>query len=301
MNREDGAETDSDAATGSRSDTVLWRQLLAETTEAIGDGTHARWVCEVASSSVDGDEFMARLEEPATVRMVAHLDAMIARYRSGEPLQYVLGEWSFRRITLAVDRRALIPRPETELVAEAALEKAAGFAPTRVVVDLGTGSGVIGLALAHELPRQGTTVWLTDRSADALDLARANIAGIGRAGTNVRVADGSWFDALPAGLTADVIVSNPPYVAIESPDLASSVRDWEPAEALFAGRDGLDDIRLLVAGAQDHLNERGWLILEIGADQGADVEALLRSAGYADIEIRRDLAGHDRIALARRP
>ena len=174
--------------------------MWVETTRLVGDRSRARWLCEVASGSVDGDEFLARLDEAATIRMVAHLDAMIARLRTGEPLQYVLGEWSFRRITLAVDRRVLIPRPETELVAEVALAKAAEVGPTRVVADLGTGSGAIGLSLAHELPLDGTTVWITDAERDALDVARANIAGLGRAGVNVRVAHGSWFDALPAGL-----------------------------------------------------------------------------------------------------
>lgn len=282
-------------------DTVTWRELWAETADAVGDRMEARWLCEVASAATDGDDFLSRLDEPATVRMVSHLDAMTARRRAGEPLQYVLGEWSFRRITLAVDRRVLIPRPETELVAGAALEKAEAFGPERVVVDLGTGSGAIGLAIAQELPRRGTTVWITDVSADALDVARANIAGIGPAGANVRVALGSWFDALPVDVTADVVVANPPYVAVDSPDLAAEVGAWEPHGALFAGVDGLDDIRRIVADAGARLRSGGWLVLEIGADQGAAVGALLDDAGYVDVEIRPDLAGHDRIALARSP
>lgn len=282
-------------------DTVTWRELWVETTDAVGDRTEARWLCEVASAAVDGDDFIARLEEPASVRMVSHLDAMTARRRAGEPLQYVLGEWSFRHITLAVDRRVLIPRPETELVAEVALEKATAADPPRVVVDLGTGSGAIGLALAHELPRRGTTVWVTDASSDALDVARANIAGIGPAGANVRVGLGSWFDALPADVTADVVVANPPYVAVDSPELAAEVGEWEPHGALFAGPDGLDDIRRIVDGARERLASGGWLVLEIGADQGAAVGDLLGAAGYVDVAILPDLAGHDRIALARSP
>mgnify|MGYP001550679537 FL=1 len=282
-------------------DSVTWRALWAETAVAVGDRTEARWLCEVASAAVDGDDFIARLDEPATVRMVSHLDAMTARRRAGEPLQYVLGEWSFRHITLAVDPWVLIPRPENEVVADVALDKASAVGPPRVVVDLGTGSGAIGLAVAHELPRRGTTVWITDASADALDVARANIAGIGPAGANVRVALGSWFDALPTDVTADVIVANPPYVAADSPDLAAEVGEWEPHGALFAGPDGLDDIRRIVDGAGDRLAPGGWLVLEIGSDQGAAVGDLLRSAGYIDVEIRPDLAGHDRIALARSP
>jgi release factor glutamine methyltransferase len=281
--------------------TISWRELWAETSAAVGDRAQARWLCEVASGSLDGDEFLGRLDEPATVRMVAHLDAMLTRLRAGEPLQYVLGEWSFRRITLAVDRRVLIPRPETELVAGVALEKASQVGPHRVVADLGTGSGAIGLSLAHELPANGTTVWITDLSAEALDVARANIAGIGPAGVNVRTAHGSWLDALPEDVECDVIVSNPPYVAVGSPDLDAVVNDWEPHAALFAGPDGLDDIRIVVADARDRLRPGGWLILEIGADQGAAVASLLSANGYVDIEIRRDLAARDRIAVARRP
>jgi release factor glutamine methyltransferase len=280
---------------------VTWRELWGETAEAVGGRTEARWLCEVASASLDGDDFLARLDEPATVRMVAHLDAMVARYRTGEPLQYVLGEWSFRRITLNVDRRVLIPRPETELVAEVAIGFAAACSPTRTVADLGTGSGAIGLSMAFELPRQGTTVWITDVSADAVDVARANLAGIGPAATNVRVAHGSWFDALPAGEAFDVIVSNPPYVAVGSPDLDDRVGDWEPSTALFAGQDGLDDIRTIVAGAPDRLCPGGTLVLEIGADQGAAVTAIMREAGLVDVDVRSDLSGRDRIAVGHRP
>jgi release factor glutamine methyltransferase len=282
-------------------DTVTWRQLWAETADAVGDRSEARWLCEVASASVDGDEFLARLDEPATERMVSHLDTMVARYRTGEPLQYVLGEWSFRHITLSVDRRVLIPRPETELVAEIAIGFASRCEPTRTVADLGTGSGAIGLSMAYELPRQGTEVWITDASADAIDVARANLAGIGPAGANVRVALGSWFEALPHGVQFDVIVSNPPYVAVGSPDLDATVGEWEPASALFAGADGLDDIRLLAAGAPDRLRPGGVLVLEIGADQGRAVDDVLRRAGLVDVEIRRDLSDRDRVAIARRP
>jgi release factor glutamine methyltransferase len=226
---------------------------------------------------------------------------MLVRLRAGEPLQYVLGEWSFRHLTLAVDRRVLIPRPETELVAGVALATAAAVGPTRVVADLGTGSGAIGLSLASELPRAGTTVWLTDASADALDVARANLAGLGPAAANVRIALGSWFDALPADVVCDVIVSNPPYVATGSPDLEPIVGEWEPHAALFGGSDGLDHVRHLVAGAFDRLVPGGWLVLEIGADQGASVERLLRDRGYTEVEIRADHAGLDRIAVGRRP
>lgn len=279
---------------------TTWRELLRRTEGAIGgDRSHARWLCEVASSA-DRDEFPGMLDEAATGRMVAHLDAMIDRYRRGEPLQYVLGRWDFRHIDIAVDPRALIPRPETELVAGAAIELAFGFGPNRTVVDLGTGTGAIGLALADELPIEGTTVWLTDSSEVALDLARANLAGVGRVGRNVRIAAGDWFDALPAELRPDVIVSNPPYVAVGSADAEPIVTDWEPSEALFAGRDGLDAIRRIVPTALARLWPGGALVLEIGADQATAVRALMREAGFVDVEVRPDLAGRDRIAIGHR-
>ena len=280
---------------------ATWRELWAETTATVGERNEAMWLCEVASSAADRAEFTAMLDEPATERMVAHLDAMVARLATGEPLQYVLGQWSFRHIEVAIDRRVLIPRPETELVAGVAIDKAASFVPTRTVVDLGTGSGVIGLSLAAELPVDGTTVWITDTSADALDVARANLAGLGRKGRSVRVGEGGWFDAVPADLRFDVIVSNPPYVATVSPELAASVVDWEPAAALFAGPDGLDDIRTIVRDSFDRLVPGGWLVLEIGADQGAAVRDELVGRGFTAVEIRPDLAGHDRIASAQRP
>lgn len=278
---------------------VNWRELLRRTTEAIGDPTHARWLCEQAAS-VDAAGFVSLLGDEATERMVAHLESMLARYRTGEPVQYVLGHWSFRRIDLAVDARALIPRPETELVAGVSIEIAGGYGPTRTIVDLGTGTGAIGLAVADELPAEGTAVWLTDASEAALDLARANLAGLGRAARVVRVAAGSWFDALPVDVSADVIVSNPPYVATDSDDVEPIVSGWEPASALYAGADGLDALRLIIADAGPRLRPGGTLVLEIGSDQGSEVHSLLLDAGFVDVEVRPDLSGRDRIAVARR-
>ena len=130
---------------------------------------------------------------------------------------------------------------------------------------------------------------------------RANLAGIGPAAANVRVAHGSWFEALPDTMQFDVIVSNPPYVAVGSPDLDVGVGDWEPANALFSGDDGLDDIRILVIGAPERLRPGGSLVLEIGADQGRAVEEILACAGLVEIEVRPDVSGRDRVAIARRP
>ena len=279
--------------------TVSWRELLAETVSLVDDAQHARWICETATSSTS-DEFREILDDPAGERAVAHLDAMVARARSGEPIQYVLGAWAFRRLDLAVDGRVLIPRPETEMVAEIAIELAATFRPTRCVLDLGTGSGAIGLSVADELPLTGTSVWLTDASPDAVAVARANLAGLGRAAQHVRVTEGDWFEALPAGELFDVIVSNPPYVAEGSDDTEQIVTEWEPASALFAGPDGLDDLRLIIAEAPRWLSPGGWLVVEHGFDQGGEVADLFRAAGFVDVGTRQDLAGLDRIGLGRR-
>lgn len=280
-------------------DELTLRELWRESAELLGARHEARWICEVATA-LDGADFDAALDEPLTERMVQHHDAMVARYRAGEPLQYVLGRWGFRRLDLAVDRRVLIPRPETELVVEAVLD-AVRELPTRRIADLGTGSGAIGLALADELPLDGTEIWITDVSDDALDVARANLAGLGRAARNVRVGAGTWFEALPDGERFDAIVSNPPYVADGSPMLDDSVRDWEPELALVAGGDGLDAYRVIVPGARDHLRPGGWLVLEIGADQGDALRSMCGAAGYVDVDVRPDLAGHDRVVVARAP
>ena len=280
-----------------------WRRLWVEATEALGGtpeaAVEARWMCEVASGR-DGADWVLGLDDVATTRPVVRLDDMVARRRVGEPLQYVLGSWAFRHLDLMIDRRVLIPRPETELVVEAALDAARSMPPPIVVVDLGTGSGAIALALADELPLSGVTIWATDASHGALDVARANLAGLGRAGANVRLAAGDWFDALPEALlgAVDVLVANPPYVPEGA--AAESVARWEPPHAVFAGPDGLDAIRLIVAGAPSWLRPGGALVLEIGADQGERVTALARAAGLEGVEVRRDLAGHDRILVARR-
>jgi len=281
---------------------VTWRTLLNETIEVLGERPQARWICETACG-LDGDEFLAELDEPATERMVAQLDAMVARYRAGEPLAYVMGHWSFRTIELMVDRRVLIPRPETEMVAGRALELARGVADQRRVVDLGTGSGAIGLSLAAELPIMGTEVWLTDYSTDAVDVARANAIGLGRAAANVRVVHGSWFDALPVDVRGeiDVVVSNPPYIADGDAEVAESVLEYEPHTALFAGDDGLDGVRTIARDARDWLRSGGWLVMEIGYQQGDAVKALLEGFGFVDVAIANDLTGRPRIAEARNP
>jgi release factor glutamine methyltransferase len=277
---------------------VTWRELFGQATTRLGERRAARWMCEVASGADCLDDV---LDEPATPRMVAHLEAMLARRAEGEPLAYVLGRWGFRHVDLFVDQRVLIPRPETEVVAATAIGVARELPRPIVVADLGTGSGAIGLAMANELPITGVTVWVTDDDVAALDVARANLAGIGRRGANVRIAVGRWFDALPADVQLHVAVANPPYIAEGSPDVDESVVRWEPHHAVFAGPDGLDAIRTLVTTAPGHLRPGGRLVLEIGSDQGPVVERLLHDTGYVDVEIHPDLTGRDRVAVGRVP
>jgi len=281
-------------------DLLTWRALLGETAALLGSQVEARWIA-LAASGRELTEWTLGLDDPATERAVGRLDAMVARRRAGEPIQYVLGSWSFRRLDLLVDRRVLIPRPETEEVVEVALAVARALPAPRTIVDLGTGSGAIALSLAAELPLGSATVWATDASLDALDVARANVAGLGRPGVHVRVAAGSWFAALPGELrgAVDLVVSNPPYVAPHD-EVDEIVRAWEPAEALWSGHDGLDAIREIVAGAASWLRPGGGLVLEIGAGQGPAVAELLASAGLADVSIRSDTGGRDRVATARR-
>jgi release factor glutamine methyltransferase len=209
-------------------------------------------------------------------------DRLVRRREEREPVAYILGLKEFRHVTLAVDRRVLIPRPETELLVEAGLSVPAGAS----VVDVGTGSGAVALALKHERP--DLAISATDVDPDAVALAAANAS---RLGLEVSFVVGD----LVAGLACDAVLANLPYVA-DGATLAPEIRDWEPASALFAGADGLDAIRRLVAS----LDAVPFVALEIGYDQADSVASLLAGAGYRSVERRRDLAGHARVLVARR-
>jgi release factor glutamine methyltransferase len=273
---------------------LTWRQVQREAAEELraagmpSPDADARWLVEEAAPELDGS---------VTTRALAHFDAMLARRRAGEPLQYVLGHWAFRSLDLLVDPRVLIPRPETELVAEAAIDELRRLGGT-VAVDLGTGSGAIALALAVEVP--AARVWGVDRSSDAVAVARANTAGVGRAGARVTIVEGDWFGALPEELrgSVDVLVANPPYVA-SGDALPDEVARWEPAGALFAGADGLDDIRRIVAGTPEWLRRPGSLVVELDPRQAATVEQLVRDAGALEAKVRPDLTGRLRYLVAR--
>jgi release factor glutamine methyltransferase len=252
-------------------------------------------------------------DEPAPAGQAGRLSVMVERRLGGEPLQYVVGHWQFRRLDLLVDARVLIPRPETEVVAEVALREAVragarravdawgGTEPTFAVADLGTGSGALGLALAAELPE--ALVWATDASAEALAVARANLAGLGLAATRVRLAQGMWYEALPQELRGRlrVIVSNPPYVAeAEYGGLPAEVRDHEPREALVAGPTGRECLEGLIDGALAWLEPGGAVVLEIAPHQAAVLADRAGGAGYEQVEVHADLSGRDRVLVAGR-
>lgn len=277
-----------------------WRALWAEARSRVGD-PDARFLVEEASG-FEGAELTVRLDDTPTRRAVARFDDMLSRRAGGEPLQYVLGHWAFRTLDLAVDRRALIPRPETEQVVEAALaelDRAGGRERPTTVVDLGTGSGAMGLAICVERPR--TQVVLTDASPEAAELARANVSGLGRAGARVRVLEGSWYEALPDELAGevDLVVSNPPYVR-DDDALPPEVRDWEPHMALFAGHDGLAAVRVVLAGAPRWLRAGGAVVVELDPAQVAGAERLAREAGLVEVASGADLAGRPRWVSGRR-
>jgi release factor glutamine methyltransferase len=283
------------------SEGVTWRELAAEAEAVLREAglpspeVDARRIVERASGN-EGADYHLHLDDRATERGVAFFDRMVPRRAAGEPLQYVVGRWGFRRLDLFVDRRVLIPRPETEVVVEEALAEARRLGAT-TAVDLGTGSGAIGLSLAVE--HVSLQVWVTDASSDALAVASANAAGLGRPGARVRICEGSWFDALPAELRGalDLIVSNPPYVA-EDEELPAEVADWEPREALYAGPTGLEAVEVLVAGAPVWLRRPGALVVELAPHQADAALAMAEGADF-EADVRPDLTGRLRVLVAR--
>lgn len=236
-------------------------------------------------------------------RLVAHPDTVVGaqdadaflgmarRRAAGEPLAYLLGQKEFYGRPFYVSPDVLVPRPETELLVDLALERMRAIPHPRVL-DLGTGSGCIAVTLALECP--GARVTATDVSAAALAMARCNAAHLG---ARVTVLRGDWYDALPAPAVFDVIVANPPYVAPGDPHL-DALR-FEPAPALIAGRDGLACLEAIVDGAGSRLAAGGWLVVEHGYDQAAKVRALFAHRGLPP-ESHADAGSHLRVTLGRR-
>jgi len=233
----------------------------------------------------------AELNREMTDEQLEAFEANIVRREKREPLAYILGEWGFRRLTLKTDRRALIPRPETEIVVERALEHVCGFEEPDVL-DVGTGTGAIALAIADELPTARVTAM--DVSQDALSLARENLELTGVNG-RVRLVEHDLTSGLGDG-DFDLVVSNPPYVEPdELPTLQPEVRDWEPHVALVAA----GATERLAHAATEALRPGGWLVLEVAAGAGERVERLLSDVGFEDVRITPDLAGRDRVAEGR--
>jgi release factor glutamine methyltransferase len=292
-------------------DLLTWGALKAHAVERLraaglpSPDVDARRLVEEASGW-EGPDHVLRLDDLATTLTAAALAGMLERRCAGEPLQYVLGRWGFRTLDLYVDRRVLIPRPETEQVVEAALAELERLLPpdrtprSPVAVDLGTGSGAVALSLAVE--RAEVDVWATDASDPALAVARANLAGAGRPASRVRVAAGPWYAALPDELRGeiDLVVSNPPYVAEpELADLPPEVAGWEPLDALVAGPTGLEAIAVIVGEAPDWLRRPGVVVVEHAPHQSEAVRELAGAAGFAKAETRPDLAGRERMLVAR--
>ena len=223
----------------------------------------------------------------------AAFEALVARRAAGEPFAYLVGEREFHGLTLAVNGTVLVPRPDTETLVEWALELLRGElhdAAEPALLDLGTGSGAIALALKNACPR--ARVWAGERSAPALAVARANAT---RLALDVTFAQGDWWDALAGAADVppfDLVVSNPPYIAADDPHLADLAH--EPLSALVAADAGLADIRRIATGARGRLRAGGWLLFEHGWEQADAVASLLGQAGFGRIATRRDIEGRAR-------
>lgn len=228
----------------------------------------------------------------------AAFQALAMRRAAGEPFAYLVGEREFHGLTLAVDAAVLVPRPDTETLVDWALDLLRGELrnlPEPAVLDLGTGSGAIALALKNACPH--ARVWAGERSADALAVARANAR---RLALDVQFAHGDWWAALDAGAPVfDLVVSNPPYIVADDPHLAALVH--EPLAALVSDEQGLGDIARIATGARGHLRAGGWLLLEHGWEQPAAVAAILARAGFGDVETRVDIEGRARCTGGRLP
>jgi len=267
------------------------RDLLAAASQRLGG---ARLDAELLLAHALGVS-RARLyawpeHEPEPMQREA-FDRLVAARERGEPIAYLTGRREFWSLDLAVTPDVLIPRHETELLVELALDRIAHDRKVRVA-DLGTGSGAIALALARERPLARVTA--TDASAAALDVARRNAARLGIG--NVAFAVGDWYAAL-GDARFDLIVSNPPYIAAGDAHLAQGDLRFEPAAALASGADGLDAIRRIVADAPEHLADGGALLLEHGFDQSLRVRALLDAAGFQNVTSVSDNGGHERVTL----
>jgi release factor glutamine methyltransferase len=236
----------------------------------------------------------AHADEAIEAQDAKAFDALARRRRDGEPVAYLTGRREFYGLELAITPDVLIPRPETELLVDLALVRI-GVDPRSQVLDLGTGSGAIALAIAHERPN--AEVLGVDASGAAVALARSNATRLQLG--NATFVESDWFSAVPRK-RYDTIVANPPYVRAGDAHLKEGDLRFEPEEALVAGVDGLKAIRAIVTSVAEYLAPGGWLLIEHGYDQAESVLSMLRDAQFEDVESRRDLAGIPRVAFGRR-
>jgi release factor glutamine methyltransferase len=266
------------------------RTLLRQASHVLGDRLEAELLLAHALG-VNRAWFFAHAEDVPVDADVASFDALVRRRADGEPVAYIVGCRDFWSLPLEVTPATLIPRPETELLVELALAR---LPEGGSVVDLGTGSGAIALAIAKERPDAQVTA--VDASEAALEVARRNAAALGL--QRVAFANGDWFAPL-AGQRFDLIVSNPPYIEADDPHLAQGDLRFEPTTALASGQDGLDDIRRIAAAARGHLHAGGWLLVEHGWNQGEAVRGVFQTAGFAEVSTVQDLEGRDRVTVGR--
>jgi release factor glutamine methyltransferase len=278
-------------------------EWLDKGTAQLGAGPHAEKARRDAellllhAAGISRSAFLAHTNGELDLGAATHLEVLLERRAAGEPIQYITGACEFYGLPFRVTPDVLIPRPETEHLVESVLGLAPLFAEPRIV-DVGTGSGAIAVALAHKLP--GSRIAAIDVSEAALDLARENAKRDGVAEC-IRFLQGDLL-APVAGETFDLVVSNPPYVPIaDLESLAIEVREYEPGLALFAGEDGLDVYRRLIPAAFAVLAPGGLIALEIGCGQSDAVRSLLASAGFVEVRFAPDLQGIERVALAQRP
>jgi release factor glutamine methyltransferase len=270
------------------------REVLAGAAARLGDRLEAELLL-VHVLGKPRSWLIAHADDALDAGHAEAFDVLVQRRGDGEPVAYITGRRGFWSLDLEVTPATLIPRPETELLVELALDRLPVSVPVRVA-DLGTGSGAIALAIAHEC--KSAQVLATDASQQALAVAQRNAARLGIA--NVAFAQGDWLAPLH-GQVFDVIASNPPYIEARDPHLGQGDLRFEPASALASGDDGLDDIRRIVADAGAHLKPNGWLLMEHGWNQGAAVRALLERAGYREVFTAQDLEQRDRVSGGCRP
>ncbi|HXZ82843.1 MAG TPA: peptide chain release factor N(5)-glutamine methyltransferase [Acidimicrobiales bacterium] len=297
------SRTNDPSSSARPAETSPWRDLLRTARASLGDANEAFVLAEEAAH-VSRTELVLALDTVPRASDRARFQALVERRSRGAPLQHVVGHWGFRRLDLFVDGRALVPRPETEFTVEVALAELTrrrSFGEPALVVELGTGSGAIACSLVAEL--DSVSVVATDCSVRALEVAGVNRARLARNQANrVEFRLGDWYAALDPSIAGrvDLVVANPPYIAAsEWYDLDPVVRDFDPPEALVAGETGREAIEKILRGASAWLARDAAVVVEIAPNQAPGAVAFAFECGARDVEVRRDLAGRDRVVVVR--